>query len=287
MEGGSRVYGGSNMTVILQNDRLPCSSEVLESLWLSNSSPSFHGSTSMVNFGDVRGGNTRDGSLFPLLDIEENGNEDYDVCFHQPEKKRRLRADQVQFLERTFEVENKLEPERKVQLAKELGLQPRQVAIWFQNRRSRFKTKQLEKDYDSLKASHDKLKADYDNLLKEKENLKNEVLLLTDKLLLREKEKANSEPFDPTEPMNAVSENLSNVPPIVVCKQEDASSAKSDVFYSDQSDSSQDEEDNLSRTLLRPTRFPKLEECFYCDLPANCCNLGLPIEDQPSWFWPD
>lgn len=72
-------------------------------------------------------------------------------------------------------MENKLEPERKVQLAKELGLQPRQVAIWFQNRRARFKTKQLEKEYDSLKSNCDKLKSDYDNLLKENENLKNEV----------------------------------------------------------------------------------------------------------------
>ncbi|KAL0378954.1 UNVERIFIED_CONTAM: Homeobox-leucine zipper protein ATHB-16 [Sesamum radiatum] len=50
------------------------------------------------------------------------------------EKKRRLRVDQVKALEKNFEVENKLEPERKVKLAQELGLQPRQVAVWFQNR---------------------------------------------------------------------------------------------------------------------------------------------------------
>ena len=98
-----------------------------------------------------------------------------DACFHQPGKKRRLTSEQVQFLERNFEVENKLEPERKVNLAKELGLQPRQVAIWFQNRRARFKTKQLEKDYGSLKASFDKLKGDYENLLQENEKLKEEV----------------------------------------------------------------------------------------------------------------
>ena len=133
------------------------------------------GTKPMVNFDDVGGEDTMDTSFFQPLVKEENGDDDYDMCLNPPGKKRRLSATQVQFLERNFEVENKLEPERKIQLAKELGLQPRQVAIWFQNRRARFKNKQLEKDYDSLKASYDKLKADYDNLLKEKESLKNEV----------------------------------------------------------------------------------------------------------------
>ena len=29
-------------------------------------------------------------------------------------------------------------------------MQPRQIAVWFQNRRARWKTRQLERDYDSL-----------------------------------------------------------------------------------------------------------------------------------------
>lgn len=85
-------------------------------------------------------------------------------------------AEQVKFLEKSFEVENKLEPERKIQLAKELNLQPRQVAIWFQNRRARYKTKQLEKDYDFLKSDYDKLKLDFDCLQKDNNKLKIEVL---------------------------------------------------------------------------------------------------------------
>jgi homeobox-leucine zipper protein len=84
-------------------------------------------------------------------------------------------VDQVKALEKNFEVENKLEPDRKVKLAQELGLQPRQVAVWFQNRRARWKTKQLERDYGVLKANYDALKLNYDNLQRDNENLLKEV----------------------------------------------------------------------------------------------------------------
>ncbi len=129
----------------------------------------------MVSFEGVRGGNGSNRQFFRSYDHDENGDYDLEDYFHQPEKKRRLSADQVQFLEKSFEVENKLEPERKVQLAKEIGLQPRQVAIWFQNRRARWKTKQMEKDFDVLQDSYNSLKADYESLLKEKDKLKAEV----------------------------------------------------------------------------------------------------------------
>lgn len=318
MEGDGMVFDSSKMTsVLLKNEKLPCSSEVLDSIWIPSSSPSFHvsGSTSIVNFEDIRGENSPDR---PFFDKEDNGSENYDGCFRQPEKKRRLLPDQVRFLEKSFEVENKLEPERKIQLAKEIGLQPRQVAIWYQNRRARYKTKQLEKDYNSLKATYDKLKADHDSLFKENEELKNEVHLLKEKLLQRERGKPKSEPCDTRSPLQAgsepnkplhssVSPNASNIP-MVIYKQEDATSAKSDVFDSDSphytdgipssflepsdsshifdSDFSQDEEDNLSRTLMPPPCFVKLEddEC-YGDLQLNSCNLGFPVEDQTTWLW--
>ncbi|KAG6624525.1 hypothetical protein I3843_16G035300 [Carya illinoinensis] len=98
------------------------------------------------------------------------------------EKRRRLSLYQVKELERSFEVENRLEPERKVKLAEELELQPRQVAIWFQNRRTRLKTKQLQRDFSLLKDSYDALKLDCNNLEQEKESLSSTLRELKEKL---------------------------------------------------------------------------------------------------------
>ncbi|XP_057514287.1 homeobox-leucine zipper protein HAT5-like [Actinidia eriantha] len=312
MAGRRMVYGGAcsnSNTILLQNQRVSCS-EPLDSLFLSGSSPSFLGPRSMVSFEDVNGGKRSTRSFFSSFDQEENADEELDEYFNQPEKKRRLSPDQVRFLERSFEVENKLEPERKIQLAKDLGLQPRQVAIWFQNRRARWKTKQLEKDYQVLESSFNSLRAEYDSLLKEKDKLKSEVLNLTDKLLLKQKQNENSEPDDTIQNPQAPPEGP--VDSAMACKQEDLCSAKSDVLDSDsprytdgghssllepgdssyilepdQSDLSQDEEDNFSKTLLPPPEyiFPKIEDADYPDPPANSGYFGFPVEDHAFGFW--
>lgn len=53
-----------------------------------------------------------------------------------------------------------------------------------------------------------------------------------------------------------------------------------------ESDFSQDEDDSLSRSLLPPMCFPKLEiECYDDDLHPNSCNLGFPVQDHGTWFW--
>ncbi|XP_065861436.1 homeobox-leucine zipper protein ATHB-13-like [Euphorbia lathyris] len=94
------------------------------------------------------------------------------------EKKRRLNMEQVKTLEKNFELGNKLEPERKMQLARALGLQPRQIAIWFQNRRARWKTKQLEKDYDLLKTQFEAIKSDNHALQAHNQKLHAQIMAL-------------------------------------------------------------------------------------------------------------
>ncbi|CAN4108478.1 unnamed protein product [Withania somnifera] len=84
---------------------------------------------------------------------------------------RRFTDEQIKSLETIFETETKLEPRKKLQLARELGLQPRQVAIWFQNKRARWKSKQLERDYSILKSNYDNLASQYESLKKEKQSL--------------------------------------------------------------------------------------------------------------------
>ncbi|KAJ9539581.1 hypothetical protein OSB04_026087 [Centaurea solstitialis] len=88
---------------------------------------------------------------------------------------RRFSDEQIRSLESLFKMENKLEPRKKLEMARELGLHPRQVAIWFQNRRARWKSKQVEQDYTTLKA-------DYDTLTHRFESLKNEKHALLQQL---------------------------------------------------------------------------------------------------------
>ncbi|KAE9605764.1 hypothetical protein Lal_00024909 [Lupinus albus] len=93
---------------------------------------------------------------------------------------RRFSDKQIRSLESMFETESKLDHGKKLQLARELGLQPRQIAIWFQNRRARWKSKQLERDCNILRSNHNNLASKFEALKKEKQTLLVQLQKLND-----------------------------------------------------------------------------------------------------------
>lgn len=89
--------------------------------------------------------------------------------------KKRLNQDQVRLLEASFNYNKKLEPEHKLELAKQLGVPPRQIAIWYQNKRARWKNQSLELDYGVLQLR-------LETALSEKKQLEKQVQYLQDEL---------------------------------------------------------------------------------------------------------
>ncbi|XP_059636053.1 homeobox-leucine zipper protein HAT3 [Cornus florida] len=87
-------------------------------------------------------------------------------------KKLRLTKEQAAVLEETFKDHNTLNPKQKVSLAKQLNLRPRQVEVWFQNRRARTKLKQTEVDCEYLKKCCENLTEENKRLLKEVNELR-------------------------------------------------------------------------------------------------------------------
>ncbi|CAI9095710.1 OLC1v1031706C1 [Oldenlandia corymbosa var. corymbosa] len=87
-------------------------------------------------------------------------------------KKLRLSKDQSAVLEESFKEHNTLNPKQKLALAKRLGLRPRQVEVWFQNRRARTKLKQTEVDCEYLKRCCESLTEENRRLQKEVQELR-------------------------------------------------------------------------------------------------------------------
>ncbi|XP_010531658.1 PREDICTED: homeobox-leucine zipper protein HAT4 [Tarenaya hassleriana] len=115
---------------------------------------------------------------------ETNGSEDHDTdppCSRgisdeedgdTSRKKLRLSKGQSAVLEETFKDHNTLNPRQKLALAKQLGLRPRQVEVWFQNRRARTKLKQTEVDCEFLRRCCENLTEENRRLQKEAAELR-------------------------------------------------------------------------------------------------------------------
>lgn len=103
-----------------------------------------------------------------ILEFSRSDDEDGD----NSRKKLRLTKDQSAILEESFKEHNTLNPKQKIALAKRLGLRPRQVEVWFQNRRARTKLKQTEVDCEFLKRCCQTLTEENRKLQKEVQELR-------------------------------------------------------------------------------------------------------------------
>ncbi|XP_010260582.1 PREDICTED: homeobox-leucine zipper protein HOX3-like [Nelumbo nucifera] len=89
-----------------------------------------------------------------------------------PRKKLRLTKEQSRLLEESFRQNQTLNPKQKEALALQLKLRPRQVEVWFQNRRARTKLKQTEMECEYLKRWFGSLTEENRRLQREVEELR-------------------------------------------------------------------------------------------------------------------
>ncbi|URE34688.1 homeobox-leucine zipper protein [Musa troglodytarum] len=86
-------------------------------------------------------------------------------------KKLRLTKEQSSLLEDKFKEHSTLNPKQKQALAKQLNLRPRQVEVWFQNRRARTKLKKTEVELEFLRRCCETLTEEKRRLQKELQDL--------------------------------------------------------------------------------------------------------------------
>ncbi|KAF6150738.1 hypothetical protein GIB67_020821 [Kingdonia uniflora] len=88
--------------------------------------------------------------------------EDQDMNDSQRKKKRyhRHTARQIQELERMFKECPHPDEKQRMQLSRDLGLQPRQIKFWFQNRRTQMKAQTERNDNCVLRSENDKIRCE-------------------------------------------------------------------------------------------------------------------------------
>nr|XP_043625247.1 homeobox-leucine zipper protein ATHB-52-like [Erigeron canadensis] len=105
--------------------------------------------------------------------------------------KKRLTDEQVKLLETSFNFNKKLDSTRKSQLAQELGVPARQIAIWYQNKRARWRNQTLETEHKALQHRLERVSDDKNRLEKEVERLKGELEKAKDLLMMSSKSTMN------------------------------------------------------------------------------------------------
>ncbi|XP_073060429.1 homeobox-leucine zipper protein HOX28-like [Primulina eburnea] len=156
-ENDSSRNKGPPATMRLDVNRLPAAAEEV-------STANSEGLLFQMDFGDKR-------------DFEATGNERESFRASDDDegnarKKLRLSKQQSVFLEQSFKEHPTLNPKQKLALASQLNLRPRQVEVWFQNRRARTKLKQNEVDCEYLKRCCKTLSEENARLHKELQDLR-------------------------------------------------------------------------------------------------------------------
>ncbi|XP_050234758.1 homeobox-leucine zipper protein HDG5 [Mercurialis annua] len=95
--------------------------------------------------------------------LEEKSGNEQEISTQQPPKKKRYHrhtARQIQEMESLFKECPHPDDKQRMKLSHELGLKPRQVKFWFQNRRTQMKAQQDRSENIILRAENDSLKND-------------------------------------------------------------------------------------------------------------------------------
>ncbi|KAJ9558365.1 hypothetical protein OSB04_012979 [Centaurea solstitialis] len=168
--------GGSSGNARFDVRRMPAAEEATSSFRLDFMSYRRIGNANINDGGGIKNNNNKRGFEIgnDVVEVERASSRASDEDENGiSRKKLRLSKEQSAYLEESFKEHNTLNPQKqKLALAEQLNLRPRQVEVWFQNRRARTKLKQTEVDYEYLKRCCETLTDENRRLHKELQELR-------------------------------------------------------------------------------------------------------------------